>query len=165
MDFSVCFGSEYPYVRESYQPYILCFPASVSVWHWCTLRHSQKWNKDVGFWWTRLLCRHLCTFVISFYSVHSETLQRCWAALPHHLYDMHVPVICSQTNYILLLLLFYWLHSEIAACAKQVPHPKSCKVTAASSTTDIRELGNLFLPLFVGTPDVWIHLFRFVVFA
>lgn len=73
MDFSVCFGSEYPYVREFYQPYILCFPASVSVWHWCTSRCSQKWNKDVGFRWTPLLCRHLCTTVISFYSVHSET--------------------------------------------------------------------------------------------
>jgi len=43
---------------------------------------------------------------------------------------------------------------QVAACTKHVPHPKSCKVTAASSTTDIHELGNLFLPLLVGTPDV-----------
>lgn len=45
-----------------------------------------------------------------------QKLQKCWVVLPHHLFSMHVhvPVICSQTNYILLLLLFYWLHCEKA---------------------------------------------------
>ena len=74
MIFSVCFGYGYPYARVL--PAILCFPASVSVWHWCTLRNSWRWTEDVGFWWIQLLCRYLYTIVIPFYSVHSKNFAK-----------------------------------------------------------------------------------------
>lgn len=121
-------------------PAILCFPLSVSVWHWCTLKNSWRWTKDVGFWWIQLLCRHLYITVIP------KTLQNCWIVLPYHLYNLYICIsrIHSQSNYKLLLLLF-WLHHVKASltncfmtftvCKKTILHPKNWEVTTASPIT------------------------------
>lgn len=144
----VCFGREYPYVRECYQLYCVFLHLSqcgtgalweslengIKIWHFDGLNHCA----DIDI----LLSFHFVPCI-------PKTLQKCWIVLTYHLYSMHIhiSIIHSQTNYSLLLLLFYWLHyvkalvtnyfMTFAACTKQALHPESWKVTTASPTREV----------------------------
>lgn len=158
MIFCVCFGYGYPYVRECYQLYCVFLHLSLCG----TGALSEILEDELKMWDFDGFSR--CADIYILLSLHftqciPKTLQKCWIVLTHHLYSMHihVSIIHSQSNYNLLLLLFYWLHyvkafltncfMTFATCKKQILHPESWKVTIASPTTDKPVYGSLYSPL------------------